>query len=167
MTPMRLKAMNLAATAHAGQVYGPVSYWEGHLAKVVSVLEHYTKDEALLTAGWLHDAIEDTPTTYEDVCGQCGFEVADLVLAVTNMPGNNRAQRNKLTYPKIRAHGQRAVMLKLADRIVNVESCWEHKDSRLFMYSREHADFKQALYSKDDDSTVQSLWTRLDILLGF
>lgn len=127
-----------------GQLYGPLPYTH-HLAAVEGVVRRFVSDPSylhtLLVASWLHDVVEDTDASIRDVEEQFGDQVAELVAAVTSEPGPNRKTRNALTYPKIREAGAIAVMLKLADRIANVE----HGGGAVEMYRREHEDFKHGL----------------------
>jgi len=131
------KAAIFAATRHAGKLYGEEPYTV-HLAAVRNVLHDYGFNGDLGIAGWLHDTIEDTATTREEIASRFGAHVADLVWAVTGV-GATRKERNHSAYTKIvRCPG--AVILKLADRIANVEA--SPVGSRfLDMYAREHAGF--------------------------
>lgn len=153
---------------HAGQKYGERDYVSTHLAEVAALVAVIARgDDALETAAWLHDVVEDTATTLDEVRGLFGEDVATLVWAVTSEPGRNRKERNAATYPKIREAGSRAVMLKLCDRISNIEASWASKDAKLFMYQREYRDFRHALRREEDGPAVLALWKRLDNLLGW
>lgn len=147
-----------AATKHGGQQYSCGLPYTHHLASVELVLRRFGYTELdLLVAAWLHDVIEDTDCKAKEIAEMFGLDVAALVNAVTNEPGANRKIRHALTYPKIRAM-PRAVCLKLADRIANVEA-----GGRLVeMYKKEHEDFKRALYTPDH---YDAMWQHLDSLL--
>jgi (p)ppGpp synthase/HD superfamily hydrolase len=109
----------------------------------------------VLTASWLHDVVEDTPTKLKEVEEMFGPEVARLVHAVTNEDGPNRKTRHALTYPKIREAGDKAIQLKLADRIANVES----GGNLVGMYRKEFEDFRRALYTTGQAEDMwQHLW---------
>lgn len=130
------------------QLYGNLVPYTHHLETVERVLRYYGfTDEVIRAAAWLHDVVEDTrdrnnEVRVRDIEEIFGEDVALLVGAVTSEPGENRKVRNALTYPKIRAAGPRAVALKLADRIANVES----GGRAIGMYRKEHADFKHGIY---------------------
>ena len=62
-------------------------------------------DQTMTSAGYLHDTIEDTDTSYRDLFDRFGEEVAELVYAVTSELGRNRAERNRKTCAKI-AHAR-------------------------------------------------------------
>lgn len=168
-----LRAREFADEAHIGQSYGAESYVEGHIAKVVVLLDSMTvgwaldKKWALLAAGWLHDVVEDTKTPIELIRTNFGDAVADLVWAVTSEPGKNRHERNTATYPKIRTAGDHAILLKLADRLANVHSCWATRSGLLFMYHREYPEFRNALRVPLAAAPTLHLWNELDKLLAW
>ena len=60
------RAREFAAHAHGNQRYGDGPYVE-HLAKVVAVLTDFGYQGDYLCAGWLHDVVEDTCTTLDDI----------------------------------------------------------------------------------------------------
>lgn len=158
------KALEFARTRHDGQVWGGNPYIL-HLSLVATQLTLWGfTDPVMQAAAYLHDVVEDTPTTIDEVRQEFGHDVADLVWAVTNEPGNNRRERARATYPKIHAL-RRATILKLADRTVNVEQCWKSRDSRLFMYKREYPAFRVAL-REPADTALLPIWDHLDDLMG-
>lgn len=141
--------------AAAGQRYGMKPY-EVHLQAVRQVLADFGYTGRLLVAAWAHDLIEDTPTTQEELEAIAGPEVAALVWAVTGV-GNNRAQRWASVVPKIAALPEAAI-LKLADRIANVEACTRGKETALHrMYAREQPAFEASLLGLCDPQ----MWARL------
>ena len=150
---------------HGAQTYGRRPYVV-HLDHVARVLRTFDfPHDVLRQAAYLHDVVEDTETTLEEVQVVFGDEVAALVAAVTNEPGRNRKERAAATYPKIRAAGSLAVALKLCDRIANVEECLRTRDHKFDMYRKEHQDFRAALRQEDDDVKVLALWAHLDALM--
>ena len=167
------KAVAKAAVMHHGQLYGEKMY-VSHLADVVhnlhrfGFLQLHLGEKVFTTleiAGWLHDIVEDTEMTIEEVRSDFGDEVANLVWAVTTEEGANRKARNAATYPKIAATPG-ATILKLADRIANVEESWRTQDTRLFMYKREYRSFRKALHDPTY-KPAQEMWKHLDGLLGW
>lgn len=165
-TPIH-QAMAFAIVAHGDQKYGHEPYFR-HLVWVDKVLcQHgYENDIPLRQAAYLHDVLEDTKTTADELQHAFGTEVVDLVFAVTNEPGENRKARHAATYPKIAAAGERAVTLKLADRIANVEACHagagKQKPNLLDMYRREHEGFVQTF----GHLGPRALWTHLEHALA-
>ena len=94
------KAILFAEHAHHGQQYGLYPYVY-HLKQVAEIAEEIGFDEDIIIACYfLHDIIEDTPLSYNDVKKEFGEDVAELVYAVTNELGRNRAERHEKTFPK-------------------------------------------------------------------
>lgn len=156
-------AQALAVTAHEGQMYGDQPYTK-HLSDVVEVLQRFkVEDTDILVAGWLHDSVEDTETTLEQIELMFGRRVRDLVHRVTNEEGKNRKERHEKTYPKIQASDD-AITLKLADRIANTEASINQDDEKkMKMYAKEYDGFRTKLYKK---GTHDSMWRHLDFLMG-
>lgn len=141
------RAREFAIKAHSDQQYGTGKPYAYHLAKVADVLDRFhVKSNNMRAAAWLHDTLEDTKATLMDLNYQFGFNIADLVWAVTDAPGKNRAERHRKTFPKILATGPDAVILKLADRIANVEEgLYYGPTDKLKMYVQEYPEFARAL----------------------
>lgn len=162
------KAYTYAVHAHMGQLYGgnvSVPYTH-HLIDVVQVLTDYSITlDYLLAAAMLHDVVEDTDVSIKEVYEQFGDEVGSVVEAVTKPPGPRR--RVEKTYlQQIQGH-RGAILVKLADRIANVEHSWQGRDSQLFMYYDEYPLFRSMLLDPKlgRESTEYRLWDRLDALL--
>jgi (p)ppGpp synthase/HD superfamily hydrolase len=154
-------AKEFAIAQHGAQKYGehPYSY---HLAQVSQVLAEfgYAGDEAIAAAGWLHDTLEDTPTTYEMLASEFGKETADIVWAVTTEPGENRVDRFRKTALKIQSN-KKALAVKLADRIANTEASFQSNPKLYKMYAKEFPLFKELLYNPQDVQLFP-LWNRLE-----
>ena len=138
--------------------------YEKHLRDVIEVIVRFFKDdETLIISGWLHDAIEDTYLTYSKIKHTFGFEVAEIVFAVTDELGRNRQERHDKTYPKIVLCGWKAVAVKLADRIANVEHSLNNNHALFNMYRKEYPEFSKALYFPDPN--LQELWDYIHCLM--
>jgi (p)ppGpp synthase/HD superfamily hydrolase len=110
------RAKYYAELAHSGQTYNDEVPYSVHLGQVVDVLRRFgVSDDDIYCAAWLHDSIEDTRVSYNDIRDRFGEKVAELVFAVTNERGRNRKERNEKTYPKIFAAGENALVLKSMD----------------------------------------------------
>lgn len=154
------RAYEFAEERHADQVYdrerGLLHVY--HVRKAHEVLARFgIADTDIQVATVLHDVIEDTATTEIEVAETFGDRIAALVSAVTNESGANRKERAARTYPKIRAVPG-AVVVKLADRIANVE----HGGTLVSMYKKEHPGFRDALYKAGE---ADALWAHLDRLI--
>ena len=128
LAPLRLvsEAADLAARRHNGMQRkgrGDEPYIN-HLAEVANLLAVATEgaDAELVAAGWLHDAIEDTPTTAEELAETFGKRVAALVVEVTDdmtLPQNQRRQNQVVDAPK---KSSAAKLIKIADKISNIRA---------------------------------------------
>jgi guanosine-3',5'-bis(diphosphate) 3'-pyrophosphohydrolase len=157
-------ARTFACIAHEqrNQRYDDLPYL-AHLEDVVAVMKEFgCEDEELLAAGYLHDVVEDCGVSCYLVEQRFGRRVSELVCAVSDEPGRNRAERHKLTYPKIFSTPD-ATFLKLADRIANVRACLRGKSKILLeMYTKEHGFFSAALRVQGE---YEEMWRLLEGLL--
>lgn len=92
-----------------------------HVLDVASILAACgATDETLLTAALLHDTIEDTRTTPEELAQHFGPEVAALVLEVSDDKSLEKAVRKELQVQHAPSLSPSAKRLKIADKIANV-----------------------------------------------
>lgn len=156
------KAWDIARQAHKSQSYGIYPYMY-HLEAVVEIAASFMtrREENIILAAILHDALEDTDLTYKDIETVFGYTVAEIVYKVTDELGRNRKHRKEKTYPKIRESWQ-SVFIKVCDRIANVKHSKEHNEGLFKMYKKEHEEFKTALYSPTDPHFVLNAWAMLE-----
>lgn len=128
MQTLEEKARRYATKAHAeaGQrrKYTDEPYIV-HPAAVVELVRSVTDDEAMLTAAWLHDTVEDTATTLNDIESYFGDEVAKLVAMLTDgeqPQAKNRAMRKAAHFRHTAEASPDAQTIKLADIIDNTRS---------------------------------------------
>jgi GTP pyrophosphokinase len=109
------KALEFAAERHKGQLDDQGRpYFFAHIVQVHGLLNEVTDDEEVLCAGLLHDIIEDTDTTYDDLVREFNKEIADLVMELT-FEGDKETGRY---FPRL--HTRKAVLVKFADRLSNL-----------------------------------------------
>jgi hypothetical protein len=160
-----VRAMDYATQAHAGQKYGNDPYIKHCDDVYKTLLQFKIKNPKILAAGWLHDTIEDTPATYEEIREEFGPGTADIVFALTG-EGTNRKERNANAYLKISLNPA-ALIVKLADRISNVKSCLiNHKRELYKMYEKEWEDFQKHLRKPRAGPAANAMWKELDKHLG-
>lgn len=127
------KAAAFAEKAHAGQVrkYTHEPYFT-HVEAVAKAVAADGADEATIAAAYLHDTIEDTSTTYEQLVIAFGIEVADLVVELTHVytpedyPHLNRRARKALEIGRLARISKRAKTIKRADLAHNGLSIVKH-----------------------------------------
>lgn len=154
------QAKMYAVRNHGLQEYDGFPYHK-HLDDVDTIVQRYSKAVKHRIAAWLHDIIEDTPVSYNDIDKQFGYEIAEIVFCVTDEMGRNRAEKKPKTYPKIRSNSD-AVFIKLCDRIANIESGLKTGNSMTKKYLKEHTEFREALFS---DGVWGKVWKDLDMLI--
>jgi len=109
------KALEFASIKHEGQLDDQNRpYFFAHIIQVYSLLKDVTDDEEILCAGILHDTLEDTDTTYDELIREFNKEIADLVLELTYQ-GDRETGRY---FPILHSH--KAVVVKFADRLSNL-----------------------------------------------
>lgn len=171
-----LKAFDFARKKHEGQKYGEMPYFDTHVVGVYAILSKLLPgEEGTLSAALLHDTLEDTQTTLDELHQEFGEEVAQIVDLVTTSTDRWRTRGQKLLSWDMKfssamhgrlPHLQAARFVKLADRLANVRACWESKDRRIFMYRDEHAAFEQTLLKwADPDPKLESLSLQICELL--
>ena len=156
-------AREFAISAHGDQVYGdkPYSY---HLDAVDHILAGFS--ETIRTIGYLHDVVEDTDVTINEIERLFGKFVAESVSILTDESGLNRKERKRKTYEKMsKVHGdhEAALLVKAADRLANVRESVEGGNSRLLsMYKKEHSVFRESVFR---EGLSLSIWNELDELI--
>lgn len=119
-----MDAADFADKAHEGVTRKSGEPYILHPIAVASILANMRLDYETLMAGLMHDVIEDTPVTKEEMAEKYGATTAELVDGVTKMSHSSDKQFNKaLTFRKIlqsTLQDPRVIMIKLADRYHNM-----------------------------------------------
>jgi hypothetical protein len=103
--------------------------YDVHLEAVADLVAGVTDDAEMIAAAWLHDIVEDTPITLDDVAREFGGAVARLVDELTDVsrPGDgNRAARKAIDGAHLAAASPRAKTIKLADLTDNARDICRH-----------------------------------------
>ncbi|RDH43456.1 HD domain-containing protein [Zooshikella ganghwensis] len=144
------KAKQFALERHGNQTYGdkPYAY---HLDRVVELLVPY--GEVAQTIGYLHDVVEDTSVTLDELAREFNQFIADAVAILSDQPGINRKEKKQKTYAlmeNVTGDLQVALIVKVADRLANLQACIEYgRYDKLKMYMEEHEHFRKATYVQD------------------
>jgi guanosine-3',5'-bis(diphosphate) 3'-pyrophosphohydrolase len=119
-----LKAIGFSAEKHRNQRRKdiPHSPYINHPIEVLETLWELggVRDEAILLAAILHDTIEDTNTTAEEIEVNFGPEVLSLVLEVSDDKSLPKAIRKQLQIETAPHKSEGAKLIKLADKLCNV-----------------------------------------------
>jgi (p)ppGpp synthase/HD superfamily hydrolase len=124
------KARNFAIKFHGDQKYGNYPYSD-HLDMVVNNLYMYEYyNFPYYEAGFLHDILEDTLCTEQELIDNFGEQVYGIVFACTGR-GINRKEKQNSIIRKLQLNPQ-AVPVKMADRLANIQA-----GSKNDMYAKE------------------------------
>jgi len=140
------KAYDYAQTMHKGQMRKSGEEYIVHPLDVAVILSEYQTDPTTIMAGLLHDVLEDTESTYQDVILHFGEEVALLIEGVTKL-GQYKFKETDREKEKLAAQAKnyqkmliamakdiRVVIVKLADRLNNIRTLYalpEEKQQRI------------------------------------
>lgn len=120
------KAVDFAARSHVNQRRKGQSAepYVNHVTDVARMLAETTdgKDTTLIIAGLLHDTIEDTQVTHDELASQFSQDVADLVVEVTDNMKLPKPERKLLQVAAAPFKSPRAKMLRIADKTSNLYS---------------------------------------------
>ena len=121
-----LRAARFAAEKHAAQTRkgAAAEPYVNHLLEVAELVSGALTepDTNLVIAALLHDTVEDTGVTNEELVRGFGSDVAALVLEVTDDKSLPKAERKRLQIVNAPQQSVRAQMIKLADKISNLRS---------------------------------------------
>jgi GTP pyrophosphokinase len=122
------KAYQFALKAHAGQKRVSGESYITHPLGVAYILADLELDLVTIVTGLLHDVLEDTPVTYDEIEKEFGEEVASLVDGVTKlsrMEFRSKEEHQAETWRKMfvaMARDIRVILIKLADRTHNMRT---------------------------------------------
>ncbi len=122
------KAYDFSLRHHQGQTRASGEPYLIHPLEVASVLADMQLDTTAVAAGLLHDSIEDTPVTVDDIRNEFGEQVAHIVEGVTKISKIEFASREEAQAESVRkmvlamVDDIRVVMIKLADRLHNMRT---------------------------------------------
>ena len=125
---MLVRAYHYAEQAHSGQKRASGEAYFTHPCAVAKILMERGLDCATIAAAFLHDVIEDTPVTEDDIRREFGEEVLRLVSGVTKLDKivfKSREEEEAENFRKIfvaMAKDIRVIIIKLADRLHNMRS---------------------------------------------
>ena len=124
-----------------------------HPASVAKLVSSVTDNVAMICAAWLHDVVEDTPVTLDEIRSEFGDEIAELVSDLTDVSrpeDGNRKVRKAIDREHTRLASPEAKTVKLADLIDNSRSIIEHSPGFARVYMEEKKLLLEVLREGDE-----------------
>jgi GTP pyrophosphokinase len=140
------KAWEFCVQHHKGQMRASGEPYIIHPLEVAEVLAEMKMDATAISAGLLHDSVEDTPATNEEIAAQFGDQVAHIVEGVTKIDKIQFANREDRQAENVRkmllamVSDVRVVLIKLADRLHNMRTLEHLQPDRQEAIARETLD---------------------------
>lgn len=122
------RAYDFAAKAHEGQVRKSGEPFLKHPLEVAQILARLKLDTSSIVAGLLHDTVEDSLTTVEDIAGRFDKDIADLVEGLTKISKVEFLSKEEKQAENFRkmiismGKDVRVILIKLADRLHNMRT---------------------------------------------
>lgn len=138
------KALEFAREKHKGQMRKnntPVEYIT-HPINVANLVKKYANNaeniDDLVSSAYLHDTLEDTNTTYEELICNFGNIISNLVKELTNNDVlKKEIGKTKYLSMKMKSMSEDALIIKLCDRLDNVSSLYDTNKAFIDKYLRE------------------------------
>ena len=141
-----LLAIEFARAAHKGQMRESGEEYFTHPCYVAEILVDLDMDASTIAAALLHDVLEDTPVSREQILSQFGQEILDLVEGVTKLNKIEFKSKEEEQAENLRkmffamAKDIRVLIIKLADRLHNMRSLSSLPRPRQLAMARETLD---------------------------
>ena len=132
---------------YSGQPYA------AHLEQVAGIVASVTEDPEMIAAAWLHDSVEDTPATFEDIERSFNPAIAQLVRELTDVSkpsDGNRSARKAIDRDHLGRASARGQTIKLADLIDNCRDITRHDTQFARIYLNEMEALLEVLTKADE-----------------
>lgn len=156
------KAYVFSAKVHQGQVRLSGEPYLTHLMEVAFILAQLKMDVATVITGLLHDTLENTLTTREELCATFGEEIGNLVDGVTKISkivfrtSEERQAENFRKMLLAMARDIRVILVKLADRLHNMRTLNFHPEEMQRKIAQETLDIYSPLANRLGISWIKS-----------
>lgn len=133
------KAFTFAKDKHFGQKRKGGLPYITHPEAVAKIVSSYLSNENVIAACYLHDCLEDTDTTYEEIEKEFGKVVANLVLELTSDESKIKeiGDKGKYLSDKMNKMSDSALIIKLADRLHNISDFENANPSWIDKYKKQ------------------------------
>ncbi|MDR1830185.1 MAG: RelA/SpoT family protein [Candidatus Fibromonas sp.] len=140
-----IKTLNFVIDAHKGQLRKSGQPYVVHPTNVAKTLAELKMDTTVIAAGFLHDVVEDTKYSTEEIREAFGTEIAEMVDSVTKISDIQKGiDRTAETFKKFLAYVSKRpqiIAIKLADRLDNMHTLQYLAPERQKAISKETLDF--------------------------
>ena len=175
------KAVEMAVRCHGEQKWGPFPYIV-HLDKTARIFDSFfvrtgrrkgelAGEDTGVISCYLHDILEDTPCTKEEIGNTFTWLVADIVEALTDPKEGTREEKKEVVFTRLAQNsfvGEIGLEVKLCDRLANVRMAKFLGDkSRQGVYLKEHQRMIEFGFSDRNQSTRLLMDNILKELLSF
>ena len=169
--PMVEKAFQMAEKAHEGQLRHSGEPFFTHPLAVADIIADLGLDNTTIIAGILHDSVEDTVITNEDIAREFNPEIVKLVDGVTKLKNYDFKTREEQQWESLRkmflamASDIRVVIIKLADRLHNMRTLKYQSENKQIEKATETLEIYAPLAHRLGISTIK--WELEDLSLKF
>lgn len=165
--PLKMTPIEYCKIKHGSQIrkFTGEPYYT-HSIKVAEIVKEYTNDENLISTSLLHDTVEDTDATIEEIENLFNMKIALLVAELTSSNFTIKEMgKAKYLINKMNNMSDEALLIKLADRLDNVSGLHLAPEKFIERYKRETIEILDGL-NRDLNDNHKDLIKKIRSKLG-